>query len=191
MKRALILAASAFALISTSAKAELADWRSHASLQIEPLGHRNVIIVADSAYPIQTGTGIKVLSTGADHLEVVKYVSLLIQKSKAVRALIALDKQFAFVPEKHATGAAALRKEILAALDGKSAAPIREELHERLLEEVNTAAKDFQVVVLKTAGTVAYSSVFFTLDCGYWSAEAEADLRKAMENQAIAPGRGG
>jgi len=28
--------------------------------------------------------------------------------------------------------------------------------------------------VFKTTGTITYSSVFFTLDCGYWSADAEA-----------------
>ncbi len=154
------------------------EWTELADRQLERLGHRNVIIVADSAYPIQTGSGIRVFTTGADHLEVVKQLASKIAASKAVRPLIALDKEFAFVPEKHAPGAAALRKEVLAALDG--AGPVREELHEKLLAEVNATAADFEVVVFKTTGTIPYSSVFFTLDCGYWSAEAEAELRKAM-----------
>jgi hypothetical protein len=35
--------------------------------------------------------------------------------------------------------------------------------------------------VLKTNMTLPYTSVFIELDCGYWSPEAEARLRAAME----------
>ena len=36
------------------------------------------------------------------------------------------------------------------------------------------------MVVFNTTGLIPYSSVFFTLDCGYWSAKAEAALREKM-----------
>jgi len=171
----------AVALVSVSGCAEEANWKKEIDEQVGLLGHRNMIIIADSAYPIQVGGGVNVIATGADHQEVVSHAVKAIEKCPAVRPLVALDAEFAFVPEEHAPGAAKLRKSILAILEGKSAAPVREELHDTLLKEVNELAKDYTVVVFKTTGVIPYSSVFLTLDCGYWSAEAEEALRKNME----------
>ncbi|MAT72246.1 MAG: hypothetical protein CMJ58_22295 [Planctomycetaceae bacterium] len=155
-------------------------WHRQVEEQVARLGHRNVVIVADSAYPIQTARGVKVIVTGADHRDVVAHVAGAIDRAPAVRPLIALDKEFRYVPEEHAPGAARLRQGILDLLQGKSAEPIRETLHGDLLKEVSATAETYEVVVFKTTGTIPYSSVFFTLDCGYWSAEAEQALRDAM-----------
>ena len=157
------------------------SWQHTFDSQIQRLGHRNLIIIADAAYPIQTGGGVTVISTGADHREVVAHAVNRIHSSPAVRPLVALDKEFRFVPDERAPGATKLRADLLKLLDGKSHEPIREELHEKLLAEVNERAKDFAVVVFKTTGTIPYSSVFFTLECGYWTAADEAALRQAMD----------
>jgi len=169
------------ALLITPALASKGPWELQIDQQVALLGHRNMIIIADSAYPIQTGAGVKVIATGAAHKDVVAYATKAITDSPAVRPLIALDKEFFFVPDKRAPGATELRKSILAMLEGKSAAPIREELHETLLKEVNELATEYTVVVFKTTGVIPYSSVFFTLDCGYWGAEDEAAMRAKME----------
>ena len=159
------------------------SWQREVDFAVGRLGHRNMIIVADSAYPIQTGDGVHVIATAADHTLVLKHVFAAIERSRAVRPLIAVDKEFAFLPEEHAPGAASLRRSILDMVREKSAAPIREELHEVLLKEVNELATEYQVVVFKTTGTIPYSSVFLTLDCGYWSSEAEKALRARMVNE--------
>jgi hypothetical protein len=39
------------------------------------------------------------------------------------------------------------------------------------------------VLLLKTDLTLPYTSVFIRLDCGYWSDEAEQQLRAAIESQ--------
>ena len=168
-----------FSIASGAEKAET-KWGETLKQSMSLLGHRNMIIVADSAYPLQTGKGVKVIATGADHQSVVKQVCESIKASKAVRPLIALDSEFAYVPEEHAPGAAKLRQELMTLLKGSSKEPIREALHADLLKEVAERSVEYQVVVFKTTGTVPYSSVFFTLDCGYWSAEAEKDLRAKM-----------
>jgi hypothetical protein len=46
----------------------------------------------------------------------------------------------------------------------------------------NSSAEKFHVLILKTNMTLPYTSVFIELDCGYWSAEAEARLRGAMKD---------
>ncbi|MEO5713034.1 MAG: RbsD/FucU domain-containing protein [Luteolibacter sp.] len=164
--------------LSSLSTAWSADWKSELASQSALLGHRNMIIVADSAYPIQTGTGVKVISTNAPHLEVVQAVAKAIASSPGIVALPALDKEFSFIPENYAPGAAKLRESIVKSLATRG--PIREELHATLLKEVNQTAAEYAVIVFKTTGTIPYSSVFFTLDCGYWSPEAEKVLRENM-----------
>lgn len=174
----LLILCTALVTCAPLLRAETIPWESRVNQEANRLGHRNMIVVADSAYPVQTGKGVKVVSTGADHLTVVKAVLAAIRSAPGVRPLVALDKEFAHLPEEHAKGAAALRKSMLEILPREN---LREELHETLLKEVNTTAESYEVIVFKTTGTTAYSSVFFTLDCGYWSAEAEQALRKRME----------
>ena len=177
-----ILTVLAVVLVPIASFAGEKTWQAKVDEQVALLGHRNMIIIADSAYPIQVGGGVKVIGTGASHEAVVAHTAKAIEACPAVRPLIALDKEFAYVPEEHAPGAAKLRKRILGMLKGKSAEPIREALHEDLLKEVNETAGEYTVVVFKTTGVIPYSSVFFTLDCGYWSAEAEEAMRKKMKS---------
>ena len=169
-----------FSLFIAGAAGSECSWCQQIDDQDARLGHRNMIIIADSAFPIQTGTGIQVIVTGVDHAAVVAYAIEAIEACSAVRPLIALDKEFAFVPEEHAPGAADLRKTIITLLEGKSSRPIREALHESLLAEINETAADYTVVVFKTTGVIPYSSVFFTLDCGYWTEEGEQAMRARL-----------
>jgi hypothetical protein len=52
--------------------------------------------------------------------------------------------------------------------------------HEEIISKLDQAAQLFNVLVIKTSMTIPYTSVFFALDCAYWTAEAEARLRSAM-----------
>ena len=45
-------------------------WEQQLKTLLPLLGHRNWIVVADSAYPAQTAQGITTIATSADHLEV-------------------------------------------------------------------------------------------------------------------------
>jgi hypothetical protein len=123
---------------------------------------------------------VQVIATGAAHLDVLAHVMAYLRASPAVRPLIALDEEFRFVPDDHAPGATRLYAEVLKLLDGQSHEPIRRELHATLLAEVNALARDYSVIVIKTNGTIPYSSIFLTLECGYWTAEDEAVLRQTM-----------
>lgn len=142
-------------------------------------GHRNLILIADSAYPAQTSPGVEVVSVGGSHADVVKRVLAAVAASKHVRAKITTDAELAYVSEKYAPGVSALRAELRAATAGVPATEMR---HADLIGEIDTASKAFRVLVLKTDGTTAYSSVLVTLDCGYWSNEAERELRGAFPN---------
>lgn len=140
-------------------------------------GHRNWIVVTDSAYPAQSAPGIETVYVGGSHEEVVRRVLAAVKSAKHVRPNVYLDAELAFVPEKFAPGVGALRTKLAGALAGASPKALP---HEDIIRKLDEVSKTFRVLVIKTDGVTAYSSVFFELECGYWSEEAEHDLRDSM-----------
>ena len=50
------------------------NWRTQLAQSLPVLGHRNFIVIADSAYPLQSNPGIKTIYTGEKQIDVVKAV---------------------------------------------------------------------------------------------------------------------
>jgi RbsD / FucU transport protein family len=147
------------------------------------LGHRNWIVIVDSAYPLQTSPGIETVETGADQLTVVREVLQSIARSRQVRPVVFMDAELPFVTEEEASGVTKYRTEIKAALGGL---PVHSVLHEQLIQQMNQAGSTFHILILKTTLTVPYTSVFLRLNCKYWSDSAENQLRQAMKNRVPA-----
>ena len=91
---------------------QAADWREKLTKELPLLGHRNWIVVADSAYPAQSRAGIETIVTEADQLEVVKAVFAAIDKSHHVRPIVFTDAELKRVPEQHAKGITSYREEL-------------------------------------------------------------------------------
>jgi hypothetical protein len=153
-------------------------WRTALERALPLLGHRNCVVVADSAYPWQTSPGLETIVTGADHLEVLTAVVDAIARARHVRAIALVDAELAFVDEAHGPGIGALRDGVAAAL---AAVETRALPHEDIIRALDEAGRTFRVLLLKTTLALPYTSVFLQLDCGYWSAEAEADLRARID----------
>ena len=146
-------------------------------------GHRNWIVVADSAYPAQSNTGIETIATGVDHLQLLKSTLNAIRRSKHVRTHLYVDAELEFVAENDALGVTRYREE-LARLIGNQA--IQVIAHDRIIEKLDESAKLFRILILKSTLTIPYTSVFFELGCGYWTSEAEQRLRLSMAGQRSA-----
>jgi hypothetical protein len=153
------------------------NWRAKVAEALPLLGHRNWILIVDSAYPLQAAPGVETIETGAGQLEVVRAVLGDIDRSIHVRPVIQMDSELPFVPEDDAPGVSAYRAEIGDLLRAYS---IESVPHDRLIAGVEEASKHFNVLVLKTNLTVPYTSVFIRLDCKYWGADAEKRLRAKM-----------
>jgi len=153
------------------------DWKAKVAESLPLLGHRNWILVVDSAYPLQASPGVETIETNADQLEVVEYVLGAINGSIHVRPLIYMDAELPFVPDADAPGASAYRAKIAKVLHGY---PIEAMQHDKVLANIDETSKQFHVLVLKTKMAIPYSSVFFRLDCKYWSADAEKRMREKM-----------
>ena len=152
-------------------------WRAKVDQMIPLLGHRNWILVVDSAYPLQVSPGLETIDTNSGETEVLQYVLRAIERSIQVRPEIYLDAELPYVSDQDAPGASAYRTDLAALLRGY---PVQSELHENLIANVDEAGKTFHVLILKTNLTVPYSSVFIRLNCKYWSDEAETRLRQKM-----------
>lgn len=164
---------------NSEAQLETPDWKSELAETLKLYGHRNWIVVADGAYPQQSNLAIKTISVDASQLETVKFVNELIEAARHVEATIFIDKELEFVPEKDANGIDTYRTKLNELLKGK---PVEAKYHEAIIRELDESAKLFNVLIIKTDLAIPYTSVFFQLECGYWNAAAEENLRKEIPN---------
>jgi len=170
-------AASTVAQSAPAAAPAAPTWREKVAEAMPLLGHRNMILVVDSAYPLQSAPGIETIETNAPQLEVLRHVLATIDHSVHVRPLISMDAELPFVPEEDAPGVTTYRTEIA---DILRPYPIQSELHETLLGTVDRTSAHYNVLILKTTMAVPYTSVFITLDCRYWGSDAEKRMRARM-----------
>jgi hypothetical protein len=155
------------------------NWQTTFRRQLPLLGHRNWILIVDSAYPLQVSPGIEVIETNADQLVVLPTVLHALALSVHVTPSIYLDAELPFVPQQLFPGLNAYRDSLKKMFEGR---PIQSLPHEQLIGKVSEASKDFHILVLKTNMAMPYTSVFLQLDCKYWSPEDEQKLRKTMKS---------
>ena len=173
--------ASWFALVASlvlpSFAAAADQWQTAVRDHLKLFGHRNWIVVADSAYPAQSASGIKTIVADADQTEVVRFVLAHIQGSRNARSVIFTDKELAFVPEADAAGVSQYRRD-LAGLFGEQTVTTLP--HEEIIAKLDATAQKFRVLIIKTNMAIPYTSVFIQLKAAYWGDEPEKRLRDAM-----------
>jgi L-fucose mutarotase/ribose pyranase (RbsD/FucU family) len=176
MKRKILFALFSCAFLF-SGEAISASWKSLLKKRLPEYGHRNWVVIADSAYPRQSAPGVETVYTGAGQLEVVKAVLEAVEAAKHVRPVVMLDAELKAVPEKSAPGVNRYRDDLIKLL-GKR--PVKSMPHENIIHRLDDAAKLVNVLILKTDLTIPYTSVFIELDCGYWSADQEKAMREVL-----------
>ena len=107
-----------FILLVSALPSHAADWKQHLASAMPLLGHRNWILVVDSAYPLQTSPGIETVETNASQLEVVKAVLDEIDHSIQVRPVILMDAELPFISDAEAPGVAQYRVKVEELLKG-------------------------------------------------------------------------
>ena len=143
------------------------------------LGHRNWVVIADMAYPLQSGDGIVTLYADEPYADVLKKVKGAIDAVPHVFPHIWRDRELGFIDESLMSGIDVLKAETEAIL-GPEAQSVD---HEDLIRRLDEAGKLYKVVIIKTPLTVPYTTVFFELDCDYWDADKAAVLASKMNNQ--------
>jgi hypothetical protein len=162
---------------ASGAPAESSGWQAKVAESMPLLGHRNWILIVDSAYPLQSSLGVETIETNASQIEVVQVVLDAIHRSIHVRPDIFMDAELPFVPDSDAPGVSAYRAKIGDLLHSYKVESLP---HEKIISTIDQASKTFHILVLKTNMTIPYTSVFIQLNCKYWSDDAEARLRAKM-----------
>jgi hypothetical protein len=165
----------------TSSNSQL-GWTTDLKSKLALFGHRNWVVVADAAYPAQANPGIETIVAGGDHIEAVRTVLGAISASAHIRANLYTDLELDFVLEEDAPGVSEYRKQLESIIGSAATEKLP---HEKIITKLDHCAQLFKILVIKTSLTVPYSSVFFELECGYWSTEAEERLWQSMQANAL------
>jgi hypothetical protein len=173
MKLVLLLTSFAAAAFGQSGP----NWQTLVKERIPVYGHRNWIVIADSAYPAQSRDGIETVVANADQLEVVRQVLADVAQSRHVRPIVYTDKELEFVPEEDAPGVSQYRRNLSGMVNGLPQNSLK---HEDIIAKLDQAGQAFRVLIIKTNMTIPYTTVFLQLDCAYWGSDAEKRLRDAM-----------
>jgi hypothetical protein len=161
----------------TTSVSVVPEWEQRLIACLPLYGHRNWIVVADSAYPAQSKPGIETILATCSQAEAVAIVSRAIGACTHIKANVYTDEELELVPESDAPGITEYRKRLTDLFHG---ARVNCLPHEQIIAKLDHAAQLFRILIIKTNMTIPYTSVFFELDCAYWNADAEARLRAAM-----------
>src|SRR5437762_11157719 len=88
------------------------SWQQSVAERIPLYGHRNWIVIADSAYPAQSSPGIETVVSDADHMEVVQAVLKAVAGSKHVRPFVYTYAELKDVTDSDARGITAFRQQL-------------------------------------------------------------------------------
>lgn len=151
-------------------------WDLQLSEKMPYLGHRNWIVIADMAYPLQSGSGITTLYADEPYPVVLQEVKRMIDKAPHVFAHVYRDKELGYISEDDMPGITSLRAE----MDRICGDEVQRVPHEELIARLDEAGRLYNVVIIKTPLTLPYTTTFFQLDCAYWNGEQQKKLDEAM-----------
>lgn len=157
----------------------MTKWETELETRLPLFGHRNWIVIADSAYPAHSNPGIETILAEGSHLDVLETVLKKISAHAHIRVEAHTDLELQFVSEEDAPGVSKLREGLERLLDKSHTRKI---LHEQLIAKLDQSARTFRILIVKTSLTIPYSSIFLELACGYSNPEAEQRMRQTMKS---------
>lgn len=154
-----------------------AKWEDVLKDRLPLYGHRNWIVIADSAYPAQSSDGVETIASDGEQTAVLARTFALLGESRHIKPTIYTDQELNFVSEADARGVIAYRRQLEQLLKGQNVHVLP---HEEIISRLDRVGQMFRVLLIKTSMCIPYTSVFFELECGYWNAEAEKRLRASI-----------
>jgi hypothetical protein len=156
------------------------DWEEILKDRLELYGHRNWLVIADSAYPAQSRPGIETMVADEEQTTVLARAFAILGGYKHVKPNIYTDQELGFVREEDAAGVSSYREKLDSLLRGYEVCALP---HDEIISKLDQIGEKFSVLLLKTTMRIPYTSVFLELECGYWNAKAEKRLRTAMRSR--------
>jgi hypothetical protein len=169
-------------LTVASAFSQQKSWRQIVAERLPYLGEGNWIVVADSAFPLSSAPGFEMVLSDESHLNTVRHLLNVLEKDVHVRPVIYTDLELKHVPEQDAPGIDAYRQ-LFSGLIEKLVPqpPVNPTPHAGTMRTLEGAARSFNILIIKTASILPYTSVFIELKPGYWQDDAEQRLRQSVQ----------
>jgi hypothetical protein len=158
----------------------MTNWEEILKDRLELYGHRNWLVIADSAYPAQSRQAIETIVVDEEQTTVLEQALAILRGCKHVKPNIYTDKELNFVRDDEVPGISAYRQRLGALFKGHD---VRSLPHEEIISTLDHVGEKFRVLLIKTNMRIPYTSVFLELECGYWNADAEERLRTAMRSK--------
>lgn len=163
-------------------------WEEIVNNRLQLYGHRNWLVIADSAYPAQSRQGIETIVADEEHTSLLSRVFVMLRECRHVKPNIYLDQELRFVAEQDAPGVTSYREELRHLVKGYE---LRTLPHDEIISKLDVAGDQFRVLIIKSNMRIPYTSVFFELECGYWNTRAESCVRSAMSSIGRKDGKEG
>ena len=156
------------------------NWKDILKDRLALYGHRNWLVIADSAYPAQSRRAIETIVADEEMIPVLKETLVTLAGCKHIKANIYTDKELSFIGDIDAPGISSYRRELSVLLKEYE---IRTLPHEEIISTLDRTGEKFRVLLIKTNMCIPYTSVFLELECGYWNDDAENRLRTSMRSK--------
>jgi D-ribose pyranose/furanose isomerase RbsD len=155
-------------------------WAATLGPELQAMGYRNWVVVADAAFPIHSKRGVRTLVVDGEIPEVLHGVVESIESVQNVSPRIYLSRELRHVKNERAPGIDEFKVQLEEALHGY---PVREMDYRSLSLMLEDSTSKFSVLVLKTRTALPYSAVFIEMDSAYWDMDSERELRQRMEKE--------
>jgi len=160
------------------------NWEEILKDRLQLYGHRNWLVIADSAYPAQSRQAIETIVSDGEQTAVITHALAVLGGCRHIKPIIYTDAEMKFVAEEDAPGITSYREQLAGLLKGQEVLTLP---HDEIIAKLDRVGDKFRVLLLKTNMRIPYTSVFLELECGYWNAQAEDRLRAAMRTRKRRP----
>jgi L-fucose mutarotase/ribose pyranase (RbsD/FucU family) len=156
------------------------NWKDILKDRLPLYGHRNWLVIADSAYPAQSKQAIETIVVDEEQVAVLEQTLAILGGCNHIQPNIYTDRELNFVSDDDAPGISSYRQELGALLKGREVCTLP---HEEIISTLDRVGEKFRVLLIKTNMRIPYTSVFLELECGYWHPDAEKRLRISMRSK--------
>lgn len=156
----------------------LEQTRSTIAPQLQQLGARNWVVIADPTYPIPSGAGAVTVSVPSNTADTFREVLDQLELQASLTPRIWVSYELEAVPEERAPGISEYRKSVNSLLSGRFCYRVDERIVAMQLAE---AAKQYRVLYIKTNTRLPYSTIAIELDSGYWNSDDETEIRTRLQ----------
>ncbi len=153
-------------------------WSGTIKRELGALGARNWVVIAESAFPIHSRRGLRVIQIDEEIPEIIEVVEQIIDQKQHVKPRVYVTSEVSNVSYGYAPGIENYRTKLKEALNGRKTVQLENAM---LMNMMKNTEKTYRVLVIKTRTALPYSSVFMELGSGYWDSESESALRAKME----------